>query len=668
MMPYPPRRGVRCVRPALEVYADRPFTFLATKLMHAPQLVEDSAPSFGAVVARQLSVWPFASRTQRLYLLVDPSAPQPSMRAGLLRAMQQAYFRSDTFSQTRAVREAALAAHYVLVHNNRDVLPQSEVTAAAAVAAVRGGLAYVALAGNAVAFAWRDGELVGQRGTLKLARPLGLEREPSVTLWSTPLEPGDRLVLVCGAHWSADATRTVMSILRSSAPGEEAEARMTEALAANGQSVAVLVADPVRRGRPERHLVLVSSVQRGRSASASSSTPGRPRTNAPARPESRRLPRLRVAASLLLTLILGSATIAALKPPAAPPREAVVMQARALLDQADQAADATQARALSAEAYGLAQGSGLGDSDAADVATLAARKLAQVDRAVPITVRTAVRLGPSGVNVVDLAVGDALYTLDVGEGTVRAFSLDALDAAPTPDTIVARAGAPIERGRALAAPVAIRYLAEDAAHGALTIIDQARNLVSVGPDRVLTARPFSSSLAWAELGALGGDGSPNLFVVDSGSRRLLSYPTRATTPVDAPRLVIDGAAAPNFAFEHAAEIIGDGTTQFVRLDDGSIHRVDASGEDTVLDVRSPDARPTRIVGMASDRAGGLFLVDAANGRVLETDADGALIRQLRNPSFAGVRQIQSTLDGRRLYGLVASGVLVFEVPATVPGE
>lgn len=636
--------------------------------MHATELLEESAPSFGAVVARQLSVWPFASRTQRLYLLVDPSAPQPSMRAGLLRAMQQAYFRSDTFSQTRAVREAALAAHYVLVHNNRDVLPQAEVTAAAAVAAVRGGLAYVALAGNAVAFAWRDGELVGQRGAVKLARPLGLEREPSVTLWSTPLEPGDRLVLVCGAHWSADTTRTVMSILGNSAGGEDTEARLSEALAANGQSVAVLVADPVRRGRPDRHLVLVSSVQRGQTTNAAASAPGRPRSTAPAKPVPRRVPRLRVAASLLLTLILGSATIAALKPSAEPTRETIVMQARALLDEAEAATDPAQARALSAQAYGLTQRSGLASPDAVDVASLAARKLAQVDHAVTVTVGTAVRLGPSGVNVVDLAVGDALYTLDVSEGTVRAFSLDARDAPPTPDSIVARAGMPIERGRALAAPVAIRYLADDSAHGALTIVDQARNVVSFGPGRTLTARPFSSSLGWAELGALGGDGSSSLFVLDTGNRRLLSYPTRATAPVDSPRLVIDNAAAPNFAFEHAAEIVGNGTTQFVRLDDGSIHRVDSSGQDSMLEIRSPDDRPSHIVGMASDRAGGLFLADAANGRVLETDADGVVIRQLRNPSFAGVRQIQSSLDGHRLYGLVASGVLVFEVPATVPGE
>src|SRR5438132_13899704 len=99
------------------------------------QLTVPETP-FGAMVARQLSVWPFAARTARLFLLVDPSLPDQSLRRGLLRAMQQAYFASDGHSQTRAVREAALAAHYVLRHHNRDVLPLDQVISALAVAAV----------------------------------------------------------------------------------------------------------------------------------------------------------------------------------------------------------------------------------------------------------------------------------------------------------------------------------------------------------------------------------------------------------------------------------------------------------------------------------------------------------------------------------------------------
>src|SRR3982074_1505679 len=106
---------------SIEVYADSLHThqeLLRVQMAVAQPALEPLEPPFGAVVARQLSVWPFAARTQRLFLLVDPSLPEASLRHGLLRAMQQAYFRSDTSSQTRSVRETALAAHYVLRHRN----------------------------------------------------------------------------------------------------------------------------------------------------------------------------------------------------------------------------------------------------------------------------------------------------------------------------------------------------------------------------------------------------------------------------------------------------------------------------------------------------------------------------------------------------------------------
>src|SRR5882672_12044284 len=175
--------------------------------------VEIPEAPFGAVVARQLSVWPFAARTLRLFVLVDPSLSDPNLRRGLVRAMQQGYFRSDGCSQTRAVREAALAAHYVLRHHNRDALPNDQVSAATAVAAVRGDIAFVALAGDAAAFAWRDGMLSGQRGILRVARPLGMEPDPRITLWSTPMSWGDLRVLVCGATWTADSPRAIEEAL-----------------------------------------------------------------------------------------------------------------------------------------------------------------------------------------------------------------------------------------------------------------------------------------------------------------------------------------------------------------------------------------------------------------------------------------------------------------------
>src|SRR5207248_5477381 len=101
------------------------------------------------------------------------------------------------------------------------------------------------------------------------------------------------------------------------------------------------------------------------------------------------------------------------------------------------------------------------------LALVALAALTVVPRAAPLTDRVdyirpvmAVRLGSSAGNVVELAVGDsAIYTLDVVEGAVRAFALGAFEQQPTPETLIAQTGMPLEAtGRRLAAPVAIEYL------------------------------------------------------------------------------------------------------------------------------------------------------------------------------------------------------------------
>lgn len=632
-------------------------------MLVAQPTVELPEAPYGAVVARQLSVWPFATRTLRLFVLIDPSLPDPTPRHGLVRAMQQAYFGSDGCSQTRAVRDAALAAHYVLQHHNRDVLPLHHVNAATAVAALRGDIAFVALAGDAAAFAWRKGVLTSHRGVLRLPRPLGLEQDPNITLWSTRLEPGDRLLLVCGAAWRPDSARLIEDILKQCA-GEgdhTVEKRLAEALSGS-RPAGVLVADqaPGARRR-ERHLALVSSreLQPPREpalAPARTAEPSAAETHVPA---------LRRWATRLLALALcAAAAIAALTPiPAATPRLAAVHQVQALLAQATETSDPAQAHALAADALDVAQ-----HQPPADVGALvsqAASTLDAIDRVVRVTPAMAVQLGQSGDNIVDLAVGDdTLYTLDVVEATVRAYPLDGLDLQPTPDTLLVRAGAPVGSGaRPMATPVAIQYLSGPRPElGVLAIVDQARGVVQVGHDRALSPRPVPSSASWRELGALGADTEGRLYVLDSGSRRLLEYPSVAQPTLDPPRLLLDDASAPGLAFDKAAEIVGQQDDVYLRMDDGTLRHFDGQGRERAFVVSTPDAGPPTVSAVAPDRAGGLYLADSAHARILHTTADGTVLRQLRDPVLAGVRQIRSSLDGRRLYGLVAAGVLVVDLP------
>ena len=616
-----------------------------------PALEHPESP-FGAVVARQLSAWPFSARTARLLLLVEPSLPDEAIRRGLLRALQQAYFRSDGLSQTRAVREAALAAHYVLRHRNRDALPQDQVNAATAVAAVRGTTAFVALAGDAAAFAWRDGLLTGRRGLLRLPRPLGLEQEPRITLWSTPLGADDQLVLVCGATWPHTPSSVIHEVMHTAICDESAEQQLAEVLG-NGRPAGVLV---VSQSRSERRLTPVPLPEGGgRSAPA----------QATRQPTAAVRPRGGLAARWLwplLCLVLFSATgAAALGPGSEPSPLDRVRQAQALLAEAEQTSDMYDAHALAARALEVAQSV----TGSADLVNQTMATLDRVDRVVPVAPAMAARLGPSGVNVVDLAVGDdAVYTLDVVEGSVRAFRPDARDQSPTPDTLVARAGTPIGAGDGrLATPVAIEFLSgATPTGGVLTIVDQARTVVQVGRDRTLSVRPLPGSAFWRELGALGSDAAGDLYVLDSGARRLMEYTSGKPRTLDAPLVLLDGASQPGLAFDRVSKILGGPEAFILRLDDGSLHRFDPDGTHALLEVYPPDGQQSPIAAVTSDRADGLFLADPAHARILHTRADGSLVRQFRDPALAGVREVQSSPDGQRLYGLVASGVLVFDIP------
>jgi hypothetical protein len=480
---------------------------------------------------------------------------------------------------------------------------------------VRGDIAFVALAGDAAAFAWRDGMLTGQRGILRVARPLGMEPDPRITLWSTPLTRGDRLILVCGATWSAESPSAIEEILGDgSGSADLAENRLARAL--GGQRPAgVMVVDPDDERRPERHLTLVSTREPGRPSALPATAQATPPTNR--RSLGRRS--LRWLSPVLAVALLGFAAIAALNPGTSRPPLSMAQLAPAL----------------------------------DEINTYA------------VNPAMAVRLGPSGSNVVDLAVGDdALYTLDVVEASVRAFPLDGRDQQPTPETLLARAGTPLGvGGRRLSIPVAIHYVHGAAPEpGSLAIVDQARSVVQVGPGRTITPRQVPTSASWLELGALGGDGDGHLLVLDSGSRQLLEYPSLSQRVVDPPRLLLKGTSAQDLTFEHAAEIVAQQDQVFMRMDDGTLRRFDMQGNEAPITVQPADGRLAVVRGIAPDQRGGLYLADPLSARVLHTTADGTIVGQFRDPALAGLRQIQSDLDGHRLYGLVAAGVLVFDLP------
>jgi hypothetical protein len=553
--------------------------------------------------------------------------------------MQHCCFGSETSSQTNAVRAAVHAAHYVLRHHNHEVLPLAQVTAGAAVAALRCNVAYVALVGDAAVFAWRSGRLTGQHSSTRVARPLGLEQEPRITLWSTPLRPGDRLVLVCGATWHDDAADHVRAILGANET-DVAERRLAEALGSAHGPARVLVDDglapPRAAGEPRRRSV----------------PPGPPREV----PKARRPGWRRWLAAVLPLLLVAAGALVALSPSGQPSHLTLRLQAESVLAEALNVGDLYQAHTLASTAFEAGRrAADLAPIADDDLVARAAQALEKIDRVYAVQPRLVVRLGPTGGNVVDLAVSeDRLFTLDVVEGAVRGFDASATEQWPTPETLVVRKGAAIG-SRFLDTPVAIQYVG-----GALTIVDRARTIAQLSSSGALSARPLAGSASWQRLGALGTDAQGNLYVLDSGAHRLLEYAAASQKLVDPPSPLLD--ARPDM--EGAAEILPLHDI-YVRMAEGSVRRLGRDGQELGFEVRPPDGRLSAITALASDRGGGLYLADPQHARVLHTTAEGAFIRQLRDPALAGVRQLQTSPDGHRLYGLVAAGVLAFDVPELV---
>ena len=67
--------------------------------------------------------------------------------------------------------------------------------------------------------------------------------------------------------------------------------------------------------------------------------------------------------------------------------------------------------------------------------------------------------------------------------------------------------------------------------------------------------------------------------------------------------------------------------------------------------------------MAPDRAGGLYVADPIGARIMQVQLGGTVLRELEAPALSGVRAIDVSLDGQRLYALVESGILVIDLPS-----
>jgi hypothetical protein len=585
-----------------------------------------------------VSLWPFGTRSLRLFLLVDPRPAEPSLVRALLRAMQYEYFRWETGSQTRAVRSALLAAHGVLRQHNRGMLSHAQASAAAVVAAARGPNVYLAMSGDVAAFSWSAGVLDGRHAATRAERPLGQEPEPPVSLWSAPFGPADRLVLICGADWHDDGqNEDVLRDILSTTPTDQVPARIAEALVGPNGAARVLVAD-------------------GAPGLARRDSVARPRPTRHTRPYAGLVRRL-VPAFLGLTLLstLGASPF---NPMGESRNASLARQATALIQQAEESTDLYEAHALATNARDLAEQVATSEpSDHGALVDRSATVLDEIDHVTRVSPRLLVRLGSASADVVDMAVSaDTLYTLDTAEGCIRGFNLNSLEQVPTPETVVLRAGS-LVGGRPLEAPVAIEYV-RGPGEGALTVVDRSRRVIQL-KGGAASVRPLSSSHAWQQLAGLASDGQGNLYVLDQQPEhlQLLVYPSAGARLADPPRVLLD----PQAGLPEAATELLPLQDLFMIRDDGQVARYDRQGKPLPFEPIAPDGPLSHVVSVAPDNADGLFLADPDQGRIVETAADGTFVRQLQADDLAGVRSLHLSPDGRVLYGLGREGILAVDL-------
>ncbi len=641
-----------------------------------------------ATVARQFSLWPFGTRLLRLFLVVDPSEDETALMRGLLRAMQQEYFRSEGRSQTNALRSTILAAHYVLRHHNRESLPQDWATAAAACAVTRGTTAYVALAGDAAALTWDGRRLVAQRNPSRVARPLGAEQLPRVSFWSASVGAGQRLALVSGAAWQDDSLAKAEAILRST-PLPVVEQELAAALAGPYGPARVLVADGPLVVMPRSRYLARAAAARANGAGASHepqasvapvpnvaprSHPAGPRRNGvgarQSRPPRRRRARLRLPKPVLAVLalvVVVAAFLMATGPFGEPQHVALARQAETLLDQAEQSRSPREAHTLAANAQQLAQrASSAAPFEHGAIVSRAGQVLGKIDRVYTVDAASLIQLGGASVNVVDLAPDEkALYALDIDAGTVLRFPSSQAD--QTVD-----AGVPVvQRGRTVAGtpldiPIAMAIKPAQGG-GILTVLDRARGVVQFSDSLGLVRRTVPQTREWQRITAVSTQ-DDTLYLLDGDAGRLLAYDGIAAGLTKAPRLVFDLATAAAVPFRSAVDFI-PAEDVFVRDQSGAVRRFDRKGQLLPFDVEPPDDSLGPVSAMAQDGAGGLYLSDPSRGRIVHVTRDGRFLRQIRpaqGRSFDALRSIQPSVDHKRLYAIADQTVMALSLPADVP--
>lgn len=243
-------------------------------------------------------------------------------------------------------------------------------------------------------------------------------------------------------------------------------------------------------------------------------------------------------------------------------------------------------------------------------------------------------LGGEGSDPKQLIVdGSRVFIADPGVQRVLRYGLDEVSGL-IPETsggVLAERGQTLSDGQSVGDIVDIVWAAAGGqrASSNLLILDSNRNIIEVDPATGLTPLAVGGRDQWVTPRIMESYNG-NLYLLDSGSGRILRYLATDDGYADAPDdYLADGAT---LDFSHAVDMAIDGNV-WILYSDGTVQTFfQGTQQAFVLETppNGPITGPQAIyTGSAAGAAESVYIVDSTNSRIVEYDKTGKYLRQFR---------------------------------------
>lgn len=656
---------------------------------------------------------PQAIAKGNVYVLVELGgrvAPPAAVYRLVLNAIQGAYYDAAG-GITGGITEAIMAAHQALVDYNT-VHPDEVLLGGVSCAVLRGEELYLGVGGPALALVGAPGQIDQFPAELDDTMiPLGGDHAPSLNLFRTSVDAATQVIQLT-SEWVARVpmeelavaatltdTPLVADYLQSVAPERAVlsalvtlirrapvvEAPLPAAAPVSDEAEAA-AADP-EVTLPQEAYVLLPAAREREDAPAVEVEPaadyGPTWVDQPAETQAQPKPRRRWLWPALILIPLVLAVAVAL---------GFWWQQKQMQAEFDTWMQGAQAALQSASAAGVpAQTAQQQLADAKERVSNALKqfpdnveavaleqtiqvKLDEVNKITPLyKLLTLQPLGGADSQPDHLVIeGSRVYVGDTGKDRVLRYGLDEVSGL-APET---SGGVVVERGQTLSDGQVVGELVDMAwaeaggerRNSGLLILDSNRNLLEL--DNATGVRP----LAFANREQLSAPRvmkgyNGNLYMLDSGLGKILRYRPSTDGYSNAPEPYLENDATLDLS--RAVDMAIDGNI-WVLYSDGTVQTFFEGRQQPFVLEPPPDTpiagAQALFTGAEAGDAEGLYIVDAANGRILQYDKAGKYVRQFRSVDKIDQEKLRKLRDlevdeiNRTFFILASDGLYKTDIP------